>query len=400
MNYLFVHQSFPAQFLHLSAELARQNTNKVIALATDPQAAAAGVIVRRYSLLRSVATETHPLLRDDELKVLRAEACAAAALQLKREGFVPDIIYAHPGWGEALFLKDVFPNAKLVIYCEYYYNAEGQDVGFDPEEPPLTFAQRCKLRLKNSTNLLSLELADAGISPTQWQRSTYPDWAQKKITVIHDGIDLTRLTFNPAAKLTLSNSTGKQYSFQPGDEMFSYVARNLEPVRGFHVFMRCLPEVLRRNPKAHAIIVGSEMIGYGRAAPNGRSWKDHMLDEIGSELDLNRIHFVGQIPYQSYLDLLSITRVHTYWTVPFVLSWSFLEAASSGLPLLASQTPPVKEFSEALEIDTLPFFSHVDFANMLTERLQSPLPTRKIKHLPHIALPNCLEMQIQFLNSL
>lgn len=400
MKVLFIHQNFPGQFVHLAADLAQQKRNKVVALTIRNNPAPAGVSVRPYTLLRAPAPATHPMLREEESKILCAEACAAAAFQLKHEGFEPDLIVAHPGWGEALFIKDVFPKAKLVLYCEYYYALEGQDVGFDPEVPALTFEQRCRLRLRNTNNLLSMELADAAIAPTEWQKSTYPAWAQDKITVIHDGIDLARLRFNPETSLTLSSPKG-QYVFAPGNEVLSYVARNLEPVRGFHVFMRTLPEVLRRRPNAHAIIVGGNEISYGHQPAGGGSWKDQLLAEVGSELDMSRVHFVGKVPYQAYLSLLSISRVHAYWTTPFVLSWSFLEAAASGLPVLASDTEPVREFAELVNATTVPFFDQGAFADRFEERLANPVDrTRAPKPMPEIELAACLKRQKAFLRSI
>jgi len=337
------------------------------------------------------------LLQNQEGHVLRAEACAAAAFKLKQDGFTPDVIVAHPGWGEALFIKDVYPQAKVVMYCEYYYAAEGQDVGFDPETPALTFADRCRLRMRNVTNLLSMEIADAAISPTEWQKSTYPAWARDKITVIHDGIDLERVRFNPQARLTLADAGGKgQLEFQPGDEVLTYVARNLEPVRGFQVFMRTLPEVLRRRPKAHAIIVGGDEVSYGQQAPGGVSWKAHMLAEVGAELDMSRVHFLGKVPYQHYLQLLSISRVHTYWTTPFVLSWSFLEAVASGVPVVASNTSPVIEFSKSLRVTTNDFFDFSGFADKVTEKLIKPIRNEATVLPSNLLLKNCLKEQ-QFL---
>lgn len=399
MNILFIHQNFPGQFVHLAADLAQEPGNKVVALTMRTNPAPAGVTVRPYTLLRGAAQETHPLLREEEAKILRAEACASAAFQLKREGFVPDLIVAHPGWGEALFIKDVFPQAKLVVYCEYYYAAEGQDVGFDPEVPPLTFEQRCRLRLRNSNNLLSMEIADAAIAPTEWQKSTYPTSVRDKITVIHDGIDLDKVRYNPAASLTLSGPRG-QRSFAAGDEVLSYVARNLEPVRGFHVFMRTLPEVLRRRPNAQVIVVGGSDVSYGHRPADGSSWKDHLLAEVGRELDLSRIHFVGKVPYQAYLSLLSISRVHTYWTTPFVLSWSFLEAAASGLPVVASDTTPVREFADVVDASMVPFFDRSGFADQLEERLANPVVRGTApRRLPQIALADCLRRQKALLRS-
>ena len=239
MNVLFIHQNFPGQFIHLSAALARDPANRVVALTIRQHPVSTGIEVRPYTMLRSPVPETHPFLRDMETKVLHGEACASAAFKLKQEGFIPDVIVAHPGWGEALFIKDVFPDARLVVYCEYYYAAEGQDVGFDPEVPPIDFSQRCRLRLRNTANLHSLDIADAAISPTQWQKSTYPAWAQDRISVIHDGIDVERLRHNPAAKIRLAaNEHRPELTLQYGDSVLTYVARNLEPVRDFHVLMR------------------------------------------------------------------------------------------------------------------------------------------------------------------
>jgi glycosyltransferase involved in cell wall biosynthesis len=398
---LFIHQNFPGQFGHLAADLARDPANQVVALTMSAHPAPAGVAVRRYALLRPSAPETHPLLAHQESHVLRAEACASAAFQLRNDGFTPDVIVAHPGWGEALFIKDVFPQARLVVYCEFYYALEGQDIGFDPQEPAPSFAQRCMVRLKNTTNLLSMEIADAAISPTQWQKNTYPQWARQKIEVIHDGIDLAALAHDPDARLSVGTAGGGQLTFQPGEEVLSYVARNLEPVRGFPVFMRTLPEVLRRRPKAHAIVVGGDQISYGRAAPNGRSWKEHMLAEVGGELDLTRVHFLGQVSYQRYLQLLSISRVHAYWTTPFVLSWSFLEAALGGLPVVASDTAPVREFAPQLGVDTIGFFDQQGFASALCGKLANPTH-RSLERtaLASLDVRNCIAAQSKLIRSI
>lgn len=361
----------------------------------------AGVSVRLYSLLRNPVPNTHPLLIEHESHVMRAEACAAAMLQLKHEGFRPDLIVAHPGWGEALFAKDVFPHAKLAIYCEFYYGAEGRDVGFDPAQPPLTFTQQCKLRLKNTTNLLSLEIADAGISPTLWQKSTFPAWAQKKITVIHDGVDLQRLRYNPSARLNLkTDSSNYGIELCPGAEVLSYVARNLEPVRGFHVFMRTLPEVLRRRPNAQVVIVGGNDVSYGMRPADARSWKELMLQEVAPKLDIARVHFLGQISYGHYLQLLSISRLHTYWTVPFVLSWSFIEAAVSGLPVLASDTPPVQEFSDQLRVQKINFFDDGAYAEAIVHGLANPRRNEFGSEIEHLDFNHCVRRQHEWLASI
>ncbi|NHZ94270.1 glycosyltransferase [Massilia sp. CCM 8734] len=405
MKILFIHQNFPAQFQHLAADLAQETGNQVVALGLNggvatPGVAPPGVTLRRYQLLRTAGADTHPLLAEQETHVRYAEACAACAMQLQRDGFTPDVIYAHPGWGEALFIKDVFPHARLLIYCEYYYALEGQDVGFDPSLPPLSLPERWRLRLRNSTNLLSMELADAALSPTRWQRNTYPAWARDKISVIHDGVDCERLRFKPDARLALPLAQGGMRSFQPGDEVVSYVARHLEPMRGFQVFMRALPDLLQRRPQAHVIVAGGEACGYGHAAPGGASWKEHMLAEVGEHIDLGRVHFTGQLAPAQYLDLLSISRVHAYWSVPFVLSWSFLEAALSGLPVIASATAPVLEFAARLDVPTVPFFDAAAFADALAERCAAgPQGPRALRHLPDTDLAQCLARQRQWLGA-
>lgn len=401
MKVLFIHPNFPGQFVYLAAALAQDKRNRVVALSHSGQSGPAGVEVRRYMLLRPVAPGTHPLLRDQEAGVLRAEACASAALQLKQEGFEPDVIVAHPGWGETLFIKDVFPKARLVAYCEYYYATEGQDVGFDPDDPPISFALRCKIRLKNSINLHSFEIADAMIAPTQWQKSTYPQWVQDKITVIHDGIDYARMRHNPGARIHLSaNQHHPEMTLKYGDEVLTYVARDLEPMRGFHVFMRTLPEVLRRRPKAQVVIVGGDGLSYGSPAPGGASWKDHMLREVGAELDLKRVHFAGKVPYETYVDLLHVSRVHTYWTVPFVLSWSFVEAAASGTHLIASDTEPVREFAQTLGVDTVPFFNIGEIADAVVDALGVPAADRKRRAHKHLDFAHTTKQRIALIEAL
>ena len=401
MKVLFIHQNFPGQFLHLAAALAREKRNKVVALSIYKQPVPPGVELRTYTMLRPSVPETHPLLQDQEAKVLRAEACAAAAMQLKREGFVPDVIVAHPGWGESLLIKEVWPHARLVIYCEYYYALEGQDVGFDPEIPVMTFQERCKLRLRNATNLLSLDMADAAISPTQWQKSTFPKVWHDKIHVIHDGIDMAPLKPNHKASLRLSaNEHRSELLLKPGMEVVSYVARNLEAVRGFHQFMRALPEVLRQRPEAHAVIVGGGGQSYGGMAPNGKSWNDYMMAEVGAQLDMRRVHFVGKIPYEAYLNLLNVSKVHTYWTTPFVLSWSLLETALHGVPVVASNTQPVAEFASRLGITLVDFFDQAGFVNVLCQHLAQERPVRVNRAIfDEVNLSKCIERQLKLLKA-
>lgn len=398
MNILFIHQNFPGQFVHLAADLAKSGAHKVVALSMHANPVPEGVILRPYRPLRAQSERLHPLLKDPEAKIVRAEACAAAAIQLRNEGFEPDLIIAHPGWGESLFIKDVFPKAKLAVYCEFHYAAEGRDVGFDPEEAPLGFDQRCALRMRNMANLLSLEAADLAFAPTEWQRSTYPAPFRERIAVIHDGIDLARLAYRKDAMLRIAKSDGSgECVLWPGDEVLTYVARNLEPVRGFHVLMRVLPEVLRQRPGAHVVIVGGDEVSYGRRPEDGESWKDVLLKEVGADLDLARVHFVGKVPESVYLDLLSVSKVHAYWTTPFVLSWSFMEAALAGVPVVASDTPPVREFAQAFGTQLVDFFDRDGFVREIVARLVAPPKPHKPRMPGRFSVEQCVARQRKFL---
>jgi len=351
MNILIIHQNFPGQFRRLAPALAGQG-HRVVALPLKPGAPEVwqGVQVLPYQAARGSTPNIHPWMIDFETKTIRAEACFRAALRLRQQGFVPDVILAHPGWGESLFLKEVWPKARLGIYCEFYYNQHGADVGFDPEFAQTDEAEACRLRLKNLNNLLHFDVADAGLSPTRWQASTFPQPFRDKITVVHDGIDTQALAPDPAASLTLQTQEGGPFTLTRADEVVTFVNRNLEPYRGYHTFMRALPELLRQRPRARVLIVGANDVSYGSRPDLVRygasAWKDVFLNEVRPQIadaDWSRVHFLGHIPYEHFVSLLQISTVHVYLTYPFVLSWSVLEAMSVGCAIVASDTQPLHE---------------------------------------------------------
>jgi len=343
MKILFIHQNFPAQFRHVAAALARAPGWEVAALGDTQnlkqRPTIPGVTLAGYGTPAAASPHTHHYVKSLESAVRRGQMVVRACLELKKRGFVPDIIYAHPGWGEALFLKDVFPEVPLTLYCEFYYRAKSADVGFDPEFPA-TVDDICRVRVKNAASLLSLETADSGISPTRWQRDAFPRFFRERMTVVHEGVDTDLLKPDPRAEVVLQ---GKNLTLTPRDEVITYVARNLEPYRGFHIFMRALPEIVRRRPNAHILIVGGEDVSYGGQLPKGETYKKKLLDEVGADLDMNRVHFLGQVPYATLVRIYQISSAHVYLTYPFVLSWSMLEAMSAGCPVIASRTAPVEE---------------------------------------------------------
>jgi len=344
MRILLVHQNFPGQFKHLAPALVGAAGTEVTAfcMRKDLPGQLNGMRVVSYQPARGTSTGIHPWVADIETKVIRGEAAYKAALAQREQGYTPDVILAHPGWGESLFLKEVWPRAKLGIYCEFFYSTHGGDIGFDPEFEVADPGNPCRLRLKNVNNLMHFQDADAGISPTQWQASSFPLPFRERISVVHDGIDTEAVKPLATAHVVL----GDQLRLTRDDEVITFVNRNLEPYRGYHVFMRALPELLRRRPRARVVIVGGNEVSYGAAPPEGKTWRDIFFNEVSAGLDLSRVHFVGRVAYSAFLALLQISSVHVYLTYPFVLSWSLLEAMSTGCAIVASDTAPVREAIE------------------------------------------------------
>lgn len=368
---LFIHQNFPGQFRHISPALANRG-HQVHALAITGQATA-GVSLHSYRPSKGSSTSIHPLASEFETKVIRAEACGQAMLQLKANGLMPDLVIAHPGWGEALFVKDVWKQASLLSFLEFYYATSGTDVGFDPEFSKQGFFEDARLRVKNANNLLSLEISDFGLSPTNWQKQSHPQWTQDRIQVIFDGVDCDILKPNPSVRLNLKRETGESFSLTSKDEIITFVNRNLEPYRGYHSFMRALPKILAARPNARVLIVGGDGVSYGAKAPEGKTWKQIFLDEVKSRINLERVHFLGNVPYPIFTQLLQLSSCHVYLTYPFVLSWSCIEALSTGCLVIGSDTGPVREVIEhgvnGLLVD---FFNYEAIADAVIRSLSDP----------------------------
>lgn len=373
MRYLFIHQNFPGQFRHVAKVLADDPSNEVIGIGEAPNLKSRPALHARIRVLShqphgSAHKETHHYLRDFEGHLRRGQTVVRLLLKLRDEdGFQPDVIVAHPGWGEGLFLKDIFPNVRIIQYFEYYYQGTGGDVGFDPEFPS-TLDDQLRVRIKNTTQLHSLIGCDQGVSPTAWQQSRYPAELRNKIEVIHEGIDTEIVKPDAGAWVEINGQR-----LQAGDEIVTYVARNLEPYRGFHTFMRSLPKLQALRPNAKVIIVGGDEVSYGKRLPEGQTYRQRYCAEVQDRVDWSRVFSVGKLPYADYLKVLQISAAHVYLTYPFVLSWSMLEAMAAGCLLVASDTAPVKEVIEdgqnGLLVD---FFDHDRLANKITEVLANP----------------------------
>lgn len=331
MKILFLHRNFPAQFRHLATYLAGQG-HEVVYLTNRKDLELPGIKKIPYGLHREVKPETHHYLKFTEEAVLHGQGALREALKLKAAGFYPDVIIGH-SWGPVSFTKDVFPNAKLIAYIEWFYNSNNSDIDFI--KPP-DIDTMAKTRYKNSHILVDLYTSDKVITPTKWQLEQIPKEFHDKTSVIHEGIDTD--FFKPDEEVVFEFE-GKK--FTRNDEVITYATRGMEPYRGFPQFMEAASIIQKRRPNAHIIIAGEDRICYGAKLPEGKTFKGIMLEKYG--YDMNRLHFTGSLPYSEYVKLLQVSSAHVYLTYPFVLSWSMLEAMSCGALVLASNTAPVKE---------------------------------------------------------
>ncbi len=335
MKVLFAHQNMPGQFGHLAQALAREPGSTVLFATQRKDRELPGVGKLPYDPARAVTPGGHHYLRLMEAAVLNGQAVSRVMVALKDKGFEPDVIVGHPGWGETLFAKDIFPRSGLVAYCEFYFGADnGLVVGADTAP---TLDQTLRIRIENAHLLLALDACDRGLSPTHWQRSRFPEPYHRKIDVVFDGVDTDRVRPDPGARFTLPGGR----TLTVADEVITYVSRGLEPQRGFPQFARALPAVLKARPTAQVVIAGEDKPYYGaRPAPDD-SWR--ALVEREGVIDPGRVHFVDRLPYDRYVALLQVSSAHVYLTTPFVLSWSFFEAMAAGCLVVGSRTPPVLE---------------------------------------------------------
>jgi glycosyltransferase involved in cell wall biosynthesis len=367
MKFLFLHPNFPAQFRHLAVKLAEQGEHQVVFGTARIEGSLPGVHKKIYTASREVNPETHHYIKPFEHSILQGQAVYRMANELKRDGFVPDIIYGHSGWGPTLFIKDIFPKSKLFCYFEWFYRACGSDVDFDPAEP-ITDDDVLRIRIKNSTILQDLHSCDRGLSPTAWQQQQFPPEYRQKLTVHHDGIDTNFFRPHPGAKLVLPS---KGLDLSHVAEIVTYSARGLEPYRGFPQFIEAIALLLERRPNTHVVIVGEDRVCYGRQLANDLTYQQLMLAKF--PLDLSRVHFVGWLSYPEYLQVLQASSAHVYLTYPFVLSWSMLEALATGCLVIGSSTAPVMEIIQdqvnGLLVD---FFDPEDICARIEAALEHP----------------------------
>lgn len=338
MQILFLHDNFPAQFGVFGQYLARKGWDVWFGTQRE-KSSLNGLKIFNYSPHREITEKVHPYVGGFEKSVINGQSLARTALKLKGKGLSPDIVMAHSGWGPGLFVKDVWPKAKYVGYFEWYYNSDAPDIVFlQSQDNPRGIDDDLRTRARNASILMDLANCDAALCPTEFQKSQFPDCFLPKITVMHDGIDTQTYKPAPGAGLKLDN-----LDLSHAEELITYVGRGMEPYRGFPELMRALEIVLKERPKAHAVIVGQDRVAYGKRLEEGDSYKKRMLEEC--DFDLSRIHFTGLLPRPDYLKVLQASDVHVYFTAPFVLSWSMMEAMSAGCTIVTSDVAPVHEMA-------------------------------------------------------
>lgn len=364
MQILFLHDNFPAQFGPIGEYLAAKGWEVVFGTARK-DVRHPTIKTFNYAPHREITKGVHPYAGAYEKAVINGQAVARACFDLKRKGYNPDVMVAHSGWGPGIFLKDVWPDARYVGYFEWYYQPNGPDVAFLNGEPQ-SDDELCRTRSRNAPILADIAASDAGVVPTEWQREQFPAFLQDRLVAMHDGILTDLYAPSPGAKLKLEG-----LDLSGAGEIITYVARGMEPYRGFPEFMAAMEVVLKRRPGAHVVVVGEDRVAYGKKLGEGDSFKKRALES--GNYDMKRLHFTGLLPRPAYLKVLQASSVHVYLTVPFVLSWSMMEAMSTGCLVVGSDTEPVRELIKDEQNGRLaPFRDSAAIADAVCDALERP----------------------------
>jgi len=368
-NILIVHQNFPGQFPHIAEALLARG-DKVAAIGGKTARARPGIDFRRWTSDRGTTKGIFDPATRAEADMIRGVAAARAAHGLKRDGFTPDVIIAHPGWGETIFLKEIWPEARVILLGEMLYRSHGGDLNFDPEFGKDDLPRNMRAHAKNASQLLSFAYADRIVCPTPFQASSFPPSLQPIIRILHEGVDISHAQRRSGATFKLPNGNVLDGS----KPVVTFVNRTFEPLRGFHIFMRALPAFLDACPEAEVLLIGNTALsGYGGQSPNGKDWVSWILDELGDRLDRTRVHFVGKVAHSALVDAFSVSWAHVYYTYPFVLSWSLVEAMAAECTIIASDTAPVRDaIEDGVEGVLLPFFDIPALSAALTRAVREP----------------------------
>ena len=376
MKLLFVHQNMPGQYREFIQWLGEEGEHEIVFLTQrkkPPQFNGVRTVI--YASHHKADEKAYGLSKTWETAAGNGFGAAMALRKIVTEGFTPDIIIGHVGWGEMSFFREVLPDTPMIGFFEYYYSAHGGPVGFDPSEP-VSDHSPFLLVANNVVPLANINIVDLAHSPTQWQRDRFPTSFHNKMYVCHDGIRTDKLRPNKRAKVTLGR-VGRPLTVK--DEIVTFMARNLETTRGYHQFMRALPRIQKARPNARIMVIGGNDASYGKPTQHAGGLRGKMEAKVGHLLDWDRLHFLGQVPFESYQKIIQISSCHIYLTMPFVLSWSFLECMAMEATIVASDVAPVREAMEHGKTGLLvDFFDAEAIASQVVDVLENP---RTFAHL-------------------
>lgn len=370
MKILFVHQNYPGQFRESLPRLAASGKHQIVfatkrQIETPPK----DHFIAIYKDTHKTDDKVHRMARLFDTQAGTAMAVKTVCEGLKKRGFVPDVIVGHAGWGELMFVGDAFPDVPMAAYFEYYFIPKGGCVGYDPEFPEAPDVSAL-LHARNAMNYLTYVRCTAAFTASAWQKQTYPPLLQDKIQVLHEGIRTDRLTPDHTSDIRV---TVRDRTFSREDEIVTYIARNLEPIRGTHTMLRSLATLQKLRPKAQLVVIGADGISYGRALGGPDTFRQRLMKELGDTVDWSRVHFAGQMPYDDLISLLRLSRTHVYLTAPFVISWSMMEAMSLEKVVIASDNAPVRQFIEPGKTGLLvDFFNPAQLGETIASVLEKP----------------------------
>jgi glycosyltransferase involved in cell wall biosynthesis len=410
MHILFVHQNFPAQFGHIAATLAKQFGYRCSFVTQVPPGISDGIERIHYKTTGGARKETHYCSRTFENQVWHCDGVFQALKA--RPDIRPDLIVGHSGFGSTLFLRDLYGDVPIINFFEWYYHPRDpqNDMNFRTDLGwPISDVKYQRARCRNGMLLLDLHNCTLGYAPTQFQRGQLPMEFDQKLRVIFDGID----------RGVYSSSVGDRAKRQAGDSVHlagvevpankrivTYVSRGFESSRGFDIFMRSADLIARQYPDVIFFVVGADRVAYGGDPDHtqGKTFKEWTLAQH------SRFVFPGLIKPQELARLLATTDLHIYLTVPFVLSWSMMNAMSCGAVVLASDTPPVREMITPDENGLLAnFFSPEEFAEQAVKVLRDPGQYRQLgdaaermieeKYSLEAVMPQMISMYEEALNT-
>jgi glycosyltransferase involved in cell wall biosynthesis len=366
---LFVHPSYPGQFGHIARALTAEHGDECAFVCEESHEDDDAVRKIAYEP-RGPERPTGYLIQDFESALSHAQG-VYEALEPHRSSLAPDLVVGHADWGSSLFVPELFPDVPVIDYVEYFHHPHGSAIDFRPDFPP---AERTVLRhrVQNAAVLLQLESCSAAYTPTSFQHGLLPERYRSKVRIIHDGVDTSiwHRSFEPG-------------STSGGTRIVTYVARGFEAMRGFDIFMRVAKRICDARPDVVFMVVGSDEVVYGNDLEHveGGSLKEHVLRQ--DDYDLGRIRFLGWLPREELVNVLSLSDLHVYLTSPFVLSWSLLDAMACGCTVLGSDTEPVREVIEDGTNGLLrDFFDVTALADAALEVLDEPA---RFRHLGEAA---------------